>query len=82
MTDGRAMYAVACHPSGGIVDDLIVYRVASDHFLIVVNASNIDKDYRHFCENVGAFCQITTNPTPPRSLPSKAPRPRPRFGAH
>ena len=59
MTDGRAMYAVACHPSGGIVDDLIIYRVASDHFLIVVNASNIEKDYRHFCENVGAFCQIT-----------------------
>jgi len=58
MTDGRAMYAVACHPSGGIVDDLIVYRVASDHFLIVVNASNIDKDYRHFVENAGTFCQI------------------------
>jgi aminomethyltransferase len=58
MTDGRAMYAVACHPSGGIVDDLIVYRVASDHFLIVVNASNIDKDSPHFVENAGALCQI------------------------
>jgi len=58
LSDGRAMYAVACHPSGGIVDDLIVYRVAGDHFLIVVNASNIDKDYRHFVENAGALCQI------------------------
>jgi aminomethyltransferase len=58
LTDGRAMYAVACHPNGGIVDDLIVYRVAHDHFLIVVNASNIDKDYRHFVENVGTRCQI------------------------
>jgi len=58
LTDGHAMYAVACHPSGGIVDDLIVYRVASDHFLIVVNASNIDKDYRHFVENAGSLCQI------------------------
>ena len=58
MVDGRAMYAVACHPSGGIVDDLIVYRVTHDHFLIVVNASNIEKDYRHFIENVGALCQI------------------------
>ena len=58
MTDGRAMYAVACHPSGGIVDDLIVYRVAHDHYLIVVNASNIDKDHRHFVENAGALCQI------------------------
>jgi aminomethyltransferase len=59
MRDGRAMYAVACHPDGGIVDDLIVYRVAGDHFLIVVNASNIDKDYGHFVDNVGALCRIS-----------------------
>jgi len=58
LSDGRAMYAVACHPNGGIVDDLIVYRVTGDHFLIVVNASNIDKDHRHFRENAGALCQI------------------------
>ncbi len=58
MTDGRAMYAVACHPNGGIVDDLIVYRVAHDHYLIVVNASNIDKDRQHFVANAGALCQI------------------------
>jgi len=59
MVDGRAMYAVACHESGGIVDDLIVYRVARDHFLIVVNASNIDKDYLHFVANVGSWCELT-----------------------
>jgi aminomethyltransferase len=58
LADGAAMYAVACHPSGGIVDDLIVYRVAHDHFLIVVNASNIEKDHRHFVDNVGTWCQI------------------------
>ena len=58
LRDGRAMYAVACHEHGGIVDDLIVYRVASDHLLIVVNASNIAKDYRHFVDQVGGLCQI------------------------
>ncbi len=58
LRDGRAMYAVACHPDGGIVDDLIVYRVAGDHFLIVVNASNIDKDRRHFIDHAGSMCQI------------------------
>ncbi len=58
MADGRAMYAVACHEDGGIVDDLIVYRVAADHFLIVVNASNIEKDHHHFVANVGDFCEI------------------------
>lgn len=58
LTDGRAMYTVTCHPSGGIVDDLIVYRVAADHYLIVVNAANIDKDVRHFVDNVGTWCEI------------------------
>jgi aminomethyltransferase len=58
LRDGRAMYAVACHESGGIVDDLIVYRIAADHLLIVVNASNIEKDYRHFVDNAGALCRI------------------------
>jgi aminomethyltransferase len=56
--DGRAMYAVACHEHGGIVDDLIVYRITAEHILIVVNASNIEKDYRHFVEHAGALCQI------------------------
>jgi aminomethyltransferase len=58
LRDGRAMYAVACHENGGIVDDLIVYRIAADHILIVVNASNIEKDYRHFVDHAGSLCQI------------------------
>ena len=58
MTDGRAMYTVACNPRGGIVDDLIVYRIASDSYLLVVNASNIEKDYAWFQENVGSWCQL------------------------
>jgi glycine cleavage system T protein (aminomethyltransferase) len=58
MTDGRAMYTVACNPGGGIVDDLIVYRVRPDHYLLVVNASNIDKDHGWFVDNVGAWCQL------------------------
>jgi len=56
--DGRAMYTVACNPKGGIVDDLIVYRVKPDHFLIVVNAANIAKDFSHFVQQVGAWCEI------------------------
>jgi aminomethyltransferase len=56
--DGRALYTVACRPDGGIVDDLIVYRVAADHFLIVVNASTTAKDLAWFTTNVGALCEI------------------------
>jgi aminomethyltransferase len=37
---GRAQYAVICNPSGGIIDDLIVYRVAEERFLVVPNAAN------------------------------------------
>ena len=58
LTDGRALYAMACWPSGGIVDDLIVYRIGAQHFLIVVNAANIGKDVRWFRENVGNWCDI------------------------
>ncbi|HVR61775.1 MAG TPA: glycine cleavage system aminomethyltransferase GcvT [Polyangia bacterium] len=55
---GRALYTMACWPSGGIVDDLIVYRLAAEHLLIVVNAANIAKDVRWFRENVGSWCDI------------------------
>ena len=37
---GRAHYSMICAPDGGIIDDLIVYRVADDRFLVVPNASN------------------------------------------
>ncbi|MBI1795967.1 MAG: glycine cleavage system aminomethyltransferase GcvT [Candidatus Eisenbacteria bacterium] len=43
-TPGQAMYTVMCRPDGGIVDDLYVYR-SGDHFMLVVNASNIAKDF-------------------------------------
>jgi aminomethyltransferase len=42
--DGRAMYAAMCLPDGGIVDDLIVYRLAEDRYMLVINAANIEKD--------------------------------------
>jgi len=58
LRDGAAQYAVACHEHGGIVDDLIVYRVKSDHFLIVVNASNIQKDLDWFRAATGKACDI------------------------
>ena len=41
---GQAVYSPMCRPDGGIVDDLLIYR-AADHFMVVVNASNIEKDF-------------------------------------
>jgi len=45
LKDGKILYSPMCYPSGGIVDDLLVYRYNLEHFFIVVNASNTDKDY-------------------------------------
>ncbi|HUV85632.1 MAG TPA: glycine cleavage system aminomethyltransferase GcvT [bacterium] len=42
---GKALYTPVCTPRGGIVDDILVYRDADETFMLVVNASNIEKDY-------------------------------------
>ncbi|MEN9973337.1 MAG: glycine cleavage system protein [Bacteroidota bacterium] len=43
--DGKAQYSCMPNGKGGIVDDLIIYRVNSEEYFIVVNASNIEKDW-------------------------------------
>lgn len=43
---GQAQYSVICYPDGGCVDDVIIYRVATDRYLLCVNAANIEKDWR------------------------------------
>ncbi|HUF51494.1 MAG TPA: glycine cleavage system aminomethyltransferase GcvT [Longimicrobiales bacterium] len=43
LTVGQAQYSAFCRPDGGVIDDCIVYRF-NDHYMIVVNASNLDKD--------------------------------------
>jgi aminomethyltransferase len=45
MEIGRAQYSCMPNGKGGIVDDLIIYRIKEDQYLLVVNASNIDKDW-------------------------------------
>lgn len=42
---GRVQYSAMCYENGGIVDDLLVYKISDDEFLFVVNASNIQKDF-------------------------------------
>jgi len=42
---GQLQYSLLCYPDGGIVDDATVYRLGAGHFMITVNASNIDKDW-------------------------------------
>lgn len=44
LTINQAQYSLMCYPDGGVVDDLLVYKLAADHYMLVINASNIDKD--------------------------------------
>lgn len=49
---GQAMYTAMCRSDGGIVDDLIVYKLADDHVLVCVNAANRAKDFEHMQANL------------------------------
>lgn len=51
LTNGRVQYSAMCYEDGGIVDDLLVYRLGQNEFMLVVNASNIDKDYDWMVKN-------------------------------
>jgi len=49
---GQAQYSGLLTPRGTFVDDLLVYRLAPSHFLLVVNAGNIPKDYAWIAEQI------------------------------
>ncbi len=51
LTEGKVQYSAMCYPDGGIVDDLLVYRLSAG-FMLVVNASNLTKDYEWIVSNV------------------------------
>jgi aminomethyltransferase len=51
LTDGKIQYTCMPNGKGGIVDDLLVYRISEEEYLMVVNASNIEKDWNWVSEN-------------------------------
>lgn len=50
-TKGKIFYGMLLYPTGGVVDDLLVYKIGDEEFLLVVNAANIQKDYDWIVEN-------------------------------
>jgi aminomethyltransferase len=58
LEDGQAQYTCCCNAKGTILDDLIVYRAASDRFLIVCNASNRAKMVKVFSQAAEYHCQF------------------------
>ena len=62
---GKVLYGMMCYENGGTVDDLLVYReFEKDHFLLVVNAANIDKDFAWIKEQVKGFNCTVRNESP------------------
>lgn len=55
LVPGKIQYSCMPNETGGIVDDLLVYCFSAEHFLLVVNASNMDKDWNHLQQYIGAF---------------------------
>lgn len=52
LVPGQAQYTLMCYPDGGVVDDLLVYKLEDQHYMLVVNASNIDKDWAWMQEHL------------------------------
>lgn len=58
---GKAVYGMMLHPDGGTVDDLLVYKEGDNDFLLVVNASNIDKDHAWIMEQAAGYDVVIDN---------------------
>lgn len=54
MREHEAHYALMCYANGGVVDDVFIYRLP-DHWFVVVNAANLDKDFAWMQQHVGDF---------------------------
>lgn len=59
MVDHQVLYGMMLYPNGGVVDDLLVYKFNKEHYLLVVNASNIDKDYEWVVKNNTFDCKVS-----------------------
>jgi aminomethyltransferase len=53
--DGKVIYTILCQEDGGIIDDLMVYKFSDENILLIVNASNTDKDYQWITSHRGSF---------------------------
>ena len=71
---GRVRYSPMCNASGGIVDDLIVYKFADDDYLLVVNAANKDKDAAWIKTHLQGDCQLTDQSDQYAQLALQGPR--------
>ena len=68
LEDGKAQYSCLPNGNGGIVDDLIIYKMEDEKYFVVVNASNIEKDWNHISKYNEKFGAKLTNASDEMSL--------------
>ena len=61
LRENQILYTFMCYTNGGVVDDLLVYKFSEDHFYLVINAGNIDKDFQWMIDNKGSYDVDLTN---------------------
>lgn len=55
LKDNQVIYTLMCYPDGGVVDDLLVYKLNNEQFMLVINASNVEKDFEWMLSNIKDF---------------------------
>jgi aminomethyltransferase len=55
LNDNQILYTFMCYSNGGVVDDLLVYKYSAEHYYLVINAGNIEKDVKWMIDNKGAY---------------------------
>lgn len=61
LVDNQVLYTLMLYKNGTVVDDLLVYRFAEEHFYLVINAANVDKDFAWMQEQTGDFDIVLDN---------------------
>lgn len=82
LENGKAQYTCLPNGNGGIVDDLIVYKMDDQKYFVVVNASNIEKDWNHFQKYNEKFGAQLTNVSDETSLIAYRGQKLPKFYKH
>ena len=59
LSPGRAQYSIAVNESGGMIDDLLVYRVADEEWLVVANASNAERVAALLAQRIGTTANVS-----------------------
>ena len=59
MIDGKALYSLMLNERGTVIDDVIIYRFTQERFIIVVNASNVDKDFAWMKKHANSNVTVT-----------------------